>query len=90
MQELNSTQGYLLGLDVGSSKTHALITDLQGYALGFGHAGCGNYEVVGEDGLINALNEATQQALVSADVEKEDILGMGLGISGFDWPSETA
>lgn len=80
--------GYLLGVDTGSSKTHALVTTLSGQALGFGEAGSGNYEVVGLDGLINAMRQCTQQALSMARIEKNEISGMGFGISGYDWPSE--
>ena len=36
---------YFLGLDVGSSKTHALITDAAGRCRGFGAAGAGNFQI---------------------------------------------
>lgn len=88
MRESNKDKAYLLGVDIGSSKTHALIADLAGHALGFGAAGCGNYEVVGVEGFMSALQESIQQALHSANVNKKDIGGLGLGISGYDWPSE--
>ncbi len=81
-------QGYLLGVDTGTSKTHALITDLSGQVMGFGKSGSGNYEVVGEDGLKKSLILATEQALQQAQLRKKDILGMGFGLAGYDWPSE--
>ena len=46
---------YYLGLDVGSSKTHALIADAAGRCVGFGAAGAGNYQTVGYDGLALSL-----------------------------------
>ena len=46
---------FYLGVDVGSSKTHALITDGAGKALGFGEGGAGNHEVVGYPGLMRAV-----------------------------------
>jgi N-acetylglucosamine kinase-like BadF-type ATPase len=79
---------YLLGIDTGTSKTHALISDLSGRVLGFGNSGPGNYEVVGVGGLIQALTLATEQALEQAQVQKKEILAMGFGLSGYDWPSE--
>lgn len=81
-------QKYLLGVDTGTSKTHALVSTLSGDAIGFGEAGCGNYEVVGLDSLIVAMEQASDRALKMANIEKNDILGMGFGISGYDWPSE--
>jgi N-acetylglucosamine kinase-like BadF-type ATPase len=82
------TQGYLLGVDTGTSKTHALITDLSGRMVGFGEAGCGNYEVVGKDGLIDVLNSSVAEAIESAQILSDNIVGMGFGFSGYDWPSE--
>ena len=38
---------YFLGIDVGGSKTHALIADEQGRACGFGKAGPGNQRLNG-------------------------------------------
>lgn len=79
---------YILGIDVGSTKTHALITDEKGQALGFGKAGAGNHEVVDYPGLKAALQESLGSALEMAGISKEDIAGAGFGVSGYDWPSE--
>jgi len=81
---------YFLGIDVGSTKTHALISDENGQALGFGKTGPGNHEVVDYPGLIAALQESTREALEMAGVLKEHIAGAGFGVSGYDWPSERA
>lgn len=80
--------GYLLGIDTGTSKTHALVADLHGNAIGFGESGCGNYEVVGIKGLNKALTRSTDLALQAAGVKKQQVLGMGFGLSGYDWLSE--
>ncbi len=77
--------GYLLGIDTGSSKTHAIISDLAGNVLGFGEAGSGNYEVVKLSGMIAAINEAFFRAIASAEIKKEEIIGMGFGFAGYDW-----
>jgi N-acetylglucosamine kinase-like BadF-type ATPase len=78
----------ILGVDVGSSKTHAVIADLSGRALGFGRGGSGNHEVVGYEGFYEAMRQATQGALSSAGVGIERIAGAGFGVSGYDWPPE--
>jgi len=81
---------YLLGIDTGGSKTHALVSNLSGTAIGFSETGCGNYESVGLDGFIKAMKKASGDALDSAGIRREDILSMGFGICGYDWPSEKA
>jgi len=87
-QHKNQEKPYLLGVDTGSSKTHALISDMSGQIIGFGESGCGNYEVVGEEGFIEAVNDAVDKAFSFADVRKSTIASMGFGLSGYDWPSE--
>ncbi len=81
---------YFLGVDIGSSKSHACVADETGQVLGFGSAGAGNHESVGYEGLIRALDESTQRALAQANVSKRDIAGAGFGIAGFDWQTERA
>ncbi len=61
---------------------------MSGRILGFGESGCGNYEVVGADGFIEAVSEAVNKALSFAGVSKSEIAAMGFGFSGYDWPSE--
>jgi N-acetylglucosamine kinase-like BadF-type ATPase len=79
---------YFLGIDVGGTKTHALIANENGDAVGFGEAGPGNHEGVGYDGLANALKESTQKALDYAGLKVEQLTAGGFGVAGYDWPSE--
>jgi N-acetylglucosamine kinase-like BadF-type ATPase len=79
---------YFLGIDTGGTKTHALIADESGRLVGFGEAGPGNHESVGYEGVVLALTQATNQALQSAGIERDQIAGAGFGIAGYDWPSE--
>jgi N-acetylglucosamine kinase-like BadF-type ATPase len=79
---------YFLGIDIGATKSHALIADAKGQAVGLGQSGSGNYEGVGWDGLREALHTITDQALASAAIEREQLAGAGLGIAGYDWPGE--
>lgn len=79
---------YFLGIDVGSSKTHALITDDSGRCLGFGRAGGGNHQSVGYDGLKAALIKSFEEARTQAGVEVSQICGAGFGVAGCDFPSD--
>jgi N-acetylglucosamine kinase-like BadF-type ATPase len=77
-----------LGIDIGSTSSHALLTDEVGHILASSEAGPGNHEVVGYDGLQTVLKQLTSDVLVSADVEKEKVYAAGFGVSGYDWASE--
>lgn len=79
---------YFLGLDIGSTKSHACIADETGQVLGFGKGGAGNHESVGYDGLIRSLGDATHAALQAAQLTTRDMAGAGFGIAGFDWQTE--
>jgi N-acetylglucosamine kinase-like BadF-type ATPase len=79
---------YFLGIDIGATKSHALIANQAGKAVGFGSAGPGNHEVVGWDGHREVLETITQQALESAGIERSEIRGAGFGMAGYDWPSQ--
>ena len=79
---------YFLGVDVGGTKTHALIADDAGQALGFATGGPGNWEGVGYTGLTRVLLEVTGCALEQAGLQGNQIAGAGMGIGGYDWPSE--
>jgi N-acetylglucosamine kinase-like BadF-type ATPase len=81
---------YFLGIDVGGTKTHALVADDTGQALGFGGSGPGSWEGVGYDGLTRALGEASGKALEMAGIGIEGVAGAGMGLAGFDWPSQQA
>lgn len=57
------TQNYFLGVDVGATKSHALIADAQGQAVGFAVGGSGNHEDVGYEGTIRTLQQIVRGAL---------------------------
>lgn len=79
---------YYLGIDIGGTKTHALIATGNAEAIGFGEGGTGNHEAVGYEGMEQVLIDTTRQALAIAGIRLEDIRGAGFGIAGYDWPSE--
>lgn len=82
------THQYFLGMDVGGTKTHALIADENGQALGFSAGGSGNWQSVGFDGQRAVVQQITQAALGSAGLSTGQLSGAGFGIAGFDWPSQ--
>jgi N-acetylglucosamine kinase-like BadF-type ATPase len=81
---------YYLGADIGATKTHALIADEHGLALGFGASGPGNHETVGYDGMYEVMCDAIEQALNASGLTQADIAGAGFGVAGYDWASEYA
>jgi N-acetylglucosamine kinase-like BadF-type ATPase len=79
---------YFLGIDVGSSKTHALIVDETGQCLGFGKSGGGNHQSVGYERLGEVLQQSFAGACQMSGVPEGQITGAGFGVSGYDFPSE--
>jgi N-acetylglucosamine kinase-like BadF-type ATPase len=76
---------FFLGADIGGTKTHAVVADARGRAVGFGESGPGNHESVGYDGLLRVVQAACGQASRSAGVTLDQIAGAGFGIAGYDW-----
>ena len=77
---------YYLGVDVGATKTAAMIADETGQVLGYSKAGPGNYENVGWPGFKAAVQTVTSQSLGQAGLTMQQISAAGLGIAGYDWP----
>jgi len=79
---------YFLGIDVGSSKTDALVVTETGHCIGYGKAGGGNHQSVGYDGLQNVLQQSAKQALAMAGIVPNQITAAGFGVAGYDFPSD--
>ena len=79
---------YFLGVDVGGTKTHALISDENGQACGFATGGPGNWEGVGYAGLTRVLLDVVSRAAKAAGIKVDQVAGAGMGIGGFDWPCQ--
>jgi N-acetylglucosamine kinase-like BadF-type ATPase len=79
---------YFLGIDVGSSKTHALIVDETGQCVGFGKSGGGNHQGVGYERLSEVLQQSLSAACQMSGIPRSHIAGAGFGVSGYDFPSE--
>lgn len=81
---------FFLGIDIGGTKSHALIADEHGRAVGFGEAGPGNWESVGWAETGRVMQAITAEALAGAGLSRADISGAGFGIGGYDWPEDHA
>ena len=79
---------YFLGVDVGSSKTHALVVDECGQCVGFGRSGGGNHQSVGYERVVEVLQQAFAGARQTSGVTRDQIVGAGFGIAGYDFPSD--
>lgn len=79
---------YFLGVDVGSSKTHAMIADETGKVIGFGQGGAGNPERTDYQDFAILLQQVANQALGEAGLQRSQISGAGFGVSGYDWPAQ--
>jgi N-acetylglucosamine kinase-like BadF-type ATPase len=76
---------YFLGVDVGNTKTHALICNEEGQAVGAGMGGAANHEAHGKEGFQRILNEVVDTAINHAGIARTEIAAMGFGIAGYDW-----
>ncbi|MFQ5420510.1 MAG: N-acetylglucosamine kinase [Anaerolineae bacterium] len=79
---------YFLGVDIGNTKSHALVADENGRCAGFGKAGPGSWEAVGWEAAQLVLHNIVDQALEWAGIEKKAIAGAGFGYAGYDWPED--
>lgn len=62
---------YVLGVDGGASKTHALVADERGCILGFGSAGCANHQVAGLPPAIGEIERAASEAIAAAGLSPQ-------------------
>lgn len=80
----------LLGIDGGGSKTAAQIATLDGQPLGTGRQGASNYQAVGLEAALAALNGAIDAACEEAGIAQEKIGAICLGLAGVDRPADQA
>lgn len=72
-----------LGVDAGGSKTHAVITDIEGRILGKGISGNGNHQL-GKERAEKNIRQACEDALKEANLSHEDITVAYFGLAGAD------
>lgn len=89
MNDFTLPGGFFLGIDTGATKTHALLTDGRGQVLAFESRGCANpTELGGLKPLQGLLADMLQAVCAAAGISLNQIDGAGLGLAGFDWPSQ--
>jgi N-acetylglucosamine kinase-like BadF-type ATPase len=79
---------YYLGVDIGGTKSHALIVNELGEILGFSEAGPGSWEVIGWDAAEDVLQSITEDVIEQAGINQSDVTALGLGVAGYDWPED--
>lgn len=79
---------YVMGVDVGGSKTHCVVADENGKSIAEGFGGAGNYQVCGAKTASCSMKEAVYGALEPAGLSLEDIAYAVFGISGADGPED--
>ncbi|CAG9609126.1 N-acetylglucosamine kinase [Pseudoneobacillus rhizosphaerae] len=81
---------YIMGVDGGGSKTYCVICDERGERIGFGLAGCGNYQMVGINDAYHNIQSSIQSALSDASLKIDDISFVQFGLAGADRPKDFA
>ena len=79
---------YVLGIDQGGSKTHALLADESGALLGIGTGPGAIHSSHGMTFAMNAVLAAVNQACAAAGVSPVAAARVYGGLTGVDWPEE--
>jgi N-acetylglucosamine kinase-like BadF-type ATPase len=74
--------GYVLGIDGGGTKTHAVIMDSAGRLRGSGYGGASNYDHAGIAGARHAIATAVAQARLAAGIDDAPPAAAFLGMAG--------
>ncbi len=80
----------VLGVDAGASKTHALVADEAGHALGFGQGGTANHQVCGLDEAMNQIARAVEAAMAEAGQAPGGLEAGCFCLAGADLPEDYA
>lgn len=79
---------YVLGIDQGGSKTHAVVADAGGRILGMGKSYGACHSSNGLDYAIEVIREASDMALESCRLTQQDVTTVVGGLTGIDWDDE--
>lgn len=80
---------YILGIDQGGSKTHAVVADELGNILGFGSSDGACHSVNGMHSAMRTISEAVYTALSCAHITVEMLSQIVGGLTGADWEHES-
>ena len=81
---------YILGVDAGSSKTHALLLNRRGQVLGFGRGGPGNHQTSGREAAFREIEKAVRDAMQQAGVIAQPVDLGCFCLAGADLPKDFA
>jgi N-acetylglucosamine kinase-like BadF-type ATPase len=73
---------YVLGIDQGSTKTHAALCDQAGHILGVGQVFGACHSLDGMEPAMTAVRSAAEAALYHAGVRAQDVALLFGGLSG--------
>lgn len=79
---------YVLGIDQGGSKTHAVVADETGCLLGMGNSYGACHSSSSLEYALHAIVEASDVALEQAGICREDVTTLVGGLTGVDWDYE--
>jgi N-acetylglucosamine kinase-like BadF-type ATPase len=79
---------FVLGVDGGATKTHALIVDEAGQAVGFGQAGTSNHQANGLEPALRQIEQAVKAALAEASLDGHTLDTGYFCLAGADLPED--
>ncbi|MFZ9859222.1 MAG: BadF/BadG/BcrA/BcrD ATPase family protein [Roseiflexaceae bacterium] len=78
----------IVGVDVGGTKTYAVMCDINGHVLARVQFGTGNWESIGLAAAATLYAEIVQSLCTQAGVATHQIAASAWGLAGLDWPSD--
>lgn len=79
---------YILGVDGGGTKTHAVIASSDGQIRGFGQGGSSNHQTCGLRAAIQEINHTIGNAVIQAHIPLESIHTAVFCLAGADFPQD--
>jgi N-acetylglucosamine kinase-like BadF-type ATPase len=78
----------VVGVDGGSTKTIAVVSDLSGELRGVGRGGSSNWEGTGWERAASVITGAAREALDMAGARLRDVVQAHMGLAGMDWADD--
>jgi len=79
---------YVVGVDGGTTKTIALVADLQGHILGWGRGGNSNWQGPDIEKPMSVVIKCVQSAALQAKLKRGEIAVGVFCLAGADWPED--
>ena len=79
---------YVLGVDVGGTKTECVVADEKEKIMGRGFGGGGNHQMCGIEKASESMRKAVSEALAQANITLADVAYAVFGIAGADGPKD--